>query len=196
MAKRGENIYQRKDGRWEARVIRGYDDNGKAVYAYFYGHSYREAKAKSKNLSLNVYYEPKSESRAIGDTLYFEIVLDSWLGNSKVKLKDSTYVKYHNIINNHIKPSLGKHPLTGITSTIINEFASEKLKSGRHGSSGGLSEKTVKDIISVIKSVLRYAKAESLMPDTNLNINLPREKKRICAYFQKMNKLFLKDTSV
>lgn len=40
MAKRGENIYKRKDGRWEARAIKGYNEQGKAVYAYFYGQSY------------------------------------------------------------------------------------------------------------------------------------------------------------
>ena len=27
MSKKGENIYKRKDGRWEARVVIGYDEN-------------------------------------------------------------------------------------------------------------------------------------------------------------------------
>ena len=34
MARKGENITKRKDGRWEARVIKGYDLNGKAKYQY------------------------------------------------------------------------------------------------------------------------------------------------------------------
>ena len=46
MAKRGENIYKRKDGRWEARVLRGYSESGKALYSYFYGRTYKEAKDK------------------------------------------------------------------------------------------------------------------------------------------------------
>ena len=45
MSKRGENITKRKDGRWEARYIKGYE-NGKAVYGYLYGKSYAEAKNK------------------------------------------------------------------------------------------------------------------------------------------------------
>ena len=36
MARTGENIYKRKDGRWEARYIDSYDGNGKAKYKYLY----------------------------------------------------------------------------------------------------------------------------------------------------------------
>ena len=32
MAKCGENIYKRKDGRWEGRFIRGRKENGHAIY--------------------------------------------------------------------------------------------------------------------------------------------------------------------
>lgn len=31
MPKRGENIWKRKDGRWEARYIKGRDPKGKAL---------------------------------------------------------------------------------------------------------------------------------------------------------------------
>lgn len=46
MARKGENIYKRKDGRWEARYIASYDGNGKAKYKYLYAKTYAEAKAK------------------------------------------------------------------------------------------------------------------------------------------------------
>lgn len=36
MPRTGENIYKRKDGRWEARIIVEYDPNGKAKYKYLY----------------------------------------------------------------------------------------------------------------------------------------------------------------
>ena len=32
MPRRGENIYKRKDGRWEGRYIKQYDIKGKAQY--------------------------------------------------------------------------------------------------------------------------------------------------------------------
>lgn len=46
MPRRGENIFKRKDGRWEARYIKGYDLFGKAKYGYCYGKTYTEAREK------------------------------------------------------------------------------------------------------------------------------------------------------
>ena len=45
MARKGENIFKRKDGRWEGRYIKGYE-NGRAIYGYVFGRSYSEAKRK------------------------------------------------------------------------------------------------------------------------------------------------------
>lgn len=42
MPKKGENIYKRKDGRWEGRYIKGYHADGKAKYAYVYGKTYSD----------------------------------------------------------------------------------------------------------------------------------------------------------
>lgn len=46
MPRKGENIYKRKDGRWEGRYIRSYDAAGKAQYAYVYGKTYGEVKQR------------------------------------------------------------------------------------------------------------------------------------------------------
>ena len=34
--KKGENIFKRKDGRWEARYIKGYELSGKIKYGFCY----------------------------------------------------------------------------------------------------------------------------------------------------------------
>lgn len=56
MARRGENIYKRKDGRWEGRFIKSHDVNGKARYGYVYGKTYSDVKLllreKHSKLSL------------------------------------------------------------------------------------------------------------------------------------------------
>lgn len=44
MARRGENIYKRKDGRYKGRYIKHYDISGKAVYGYVYSRNYPEIK--------------------------------------------------------------------------------------------------------------------------------------------------------
>lgn len=44
MARHGENIRKRKDGRWEARVICGHQANGRTKYKYLYGRTYDEVR--------------------------------------------------------------------------------------------------------------------------------------------------------
>ncbi|MDE6745003.1 MAG: hypothetical protein K2J72_00040, partial [Oscillospiraceae bacterium] len=44
MARRGENIYKRKDGRWEGRYKNGFKPDGKTRYSSVYGKSYSEVR--------------------------------------------------------------------------------------------------------------------------------------------------------
>lgn len=44
--KKGENIFKRKDGLWEARYIKGYELSSKIKYGFCYGKTYKEAKEK------------------------------------------------------------------------------------------------------------------------------------------------------
>jgi len=173
MAKRGENIYKRKDGRWEARAIKGYNEHGRAVYAYFYGRTYREAKDKMFTVLSYVDGSSALVPQKTESTLCFGALLDRWLDISKLRLKESSYVKYRNLIGKHIKPVLGDYTLSSINNSAVNKFIADKLKGN---GTKGLSPKTVKDIVSVIKSALRFGKDESLINDFNINVVLPKEK--------------------
>jgi integrase len=106
----------------------------------------------------------------------FGNVLDAWLENSRNRWKASSYVKYYNHIQNHIKPALGDCPLSNISSDKLNDFAVKMLKTGKRNANGGLSIKTVRDIMVVIKSALKYASNEDLQIDVNFRLNLPRER--------------------
>lgn len=46
MARKGENIYKRKDGRWEGRYIKGRDIFDKAIYGYVYAKCYKDVRHK------------------------------------------------------------------------------------------------------------------------------------------------------
>lgn len=54
---KGENIFKRKDGRWEARYIRGYELSGKIKYGFCYGKTYKEAKEKVTKFKAAIYGE-------------------------------------------------------------------------------------------------------------------------------------------
>lgn len=153
MPKKGENIYKRKDGRWEGRFIRSHDKHGKAAYGYIYGKTYSEVKQKLPMMKVQPPQCVEKQSEAIS----YNQLLDEWLCSSKLNVKESTYVRYVHLIQTHIKPHLGAWTLSQLTTRIVESFIATQLKSGRLDGKGGLSPKTVTDILTVIKSTVAYA---------------------------------------
>lgn len=89
MPRKGENIYKRKDGRWDGRYIKGHDANGKAVYGYVYERSYFKVKHKLRDaISSNLDDANSSASFS------FNALFDRWLNSKKEAVRESTYRKY------------------------------------------------------------------------------------------------------
>lgn len=154
MSKKGENIYKRKDGRWEGRYIRSHSDNGKAMYGYVYGKTYREAKCKL--LESKIALEKQCNS-CIPSAIVYSELLDDWLQFSKLNIKESTYSRYKHLINTHIKPQLGEQQISHLTTNCIEDHIMQLLHNGRLDDTGGLSAKTVTDILTIIKSTIEYS---------------------------------------
>lgn len=157
MSRTGENIYKRKDGRWEGRYILFYDGNGKAKYKSVYAHSYFAL--RNKLLIAKSQNSVTSPEKSILGRENYELWLNKWLNAKRVLVKDSTYIRYRNHINNHIVPELGRFPINKISTCLIEEFISKKLEHGRIDASGGLSQKTVSDILGVMKDSFKYARS-------------------------------------
>lgn len=141
MPRRGENIYKRKDGRWEGRMIAGRKPDGTARYRSVYGRSYSELKIKLQSAKSTI---PKA--KANGST--FGYYTQQWLQTVKLKCKQSTYNKYHNICKNHIVPIWGEFKVQELSSDDISGFLSSKTE---------LAPKTLNDILCVIKMIYSYA---------------------------------------
>ena len=103
MPRKGENIYKRKDGRWEGRYIRSYDSEHKAKYAYVYGKTYSEVKRKLTEQRGNVQKVQPTKNKS---STYGEL-LDCWLHSMQLNTKESTQARYTHLIKTHIKPHLG-----------------------------------------------------------------------------------------
>lgn len=157
MARTGENIYKRKDGRWEARYIDSYDGNGKAKYKYLYAPTYTEV--KSKLLKAQNYTDLTSDLEKSKDKEKYEYWLDAWLHAKRLGVKESTYIRYRNTIENHIKPDLGKYPINKISTSLMEQFVSRKLQNGRIDGNGGLSPKSMSDIMVIVKESFKYAQS-------------------------------------
>ncbi len=172
MSKRGENITKRKDGRWEARYIKRHE-NGRAVYGYVYGKTYSEAKRKKADAMR----QPSSKNPNISSNQFNEVI-DAFLVQKQYNVKPTTFSHYNNLINTHIKPFFGYRKTTDISVQLIELFASEKLKSGNMKSTEGLSPKTVKDILSLLKSIIKYGVKNRLIPDSLMAFSTPRVLKK------------------
>lgn len=154
MARKGENIYKRKDGRWEGRYIKSRSSTGKANYGYVYAKSYREVKAKlisqSSCMSNSVTVSPEISSDQ------FEQVAMEWFQAICPQVKESTSNKYWNLLNSYILPVFGSKQLRDITHEFIETQCNFFLASGGL-KKNGLSSKTVSDILSLIRNILQFA---------------------------------------
>ncbi len=173
MSRKGENIYKRKDGRWEARYIKHYDVCGKAKYGYLYARTYTEVKAKLSETKAEIRCGRCHHSQT---NVTYDKVLSAWLQSTKINVKDSTYMRYKHLIETHIAPSLGKCKLIHINSQMIESYVASKLENGRTDGAGGLSPKTVTDIITIIKSSMNYAECHGY--DVSCNLRRLSVKKR------------------
>ena len=191
MARTGENIYKRKDGRWEARYIQSYNSEGKPKYRSVYGKSHKEAKLKR----LQLIHEAMS---GIGDqpatvTIFSDLV-KSWLNNTKLRVKESTYARYYCQVQKHILPYLGKYQTWKITTEQIEQLVGQLLKSKKEGGSG-LSPKTVEDILIVIKNIFKFAKCYTHLD--LYRIKIKKEEKRPLTLTlrdqSKLNQYLIKD---
>lgn len=154
MPRKGENIYKRKDGRWEGRYIKSRTDTGKIVYGYVYAKTYREVKLKLQGNILKHNLQAVVSANSKSDL--FLVVAYDWFETVKLQTKESTRNKYHNILTNYILPTYKDKTLNDITYDFIESHCNFLLSSG--GKKGcGLSPKTVTDVLSVIRSILKFA---------------------------------------
>lgn len=155
MPRKGENIYKRKDGRWEGRFIKARDEHNQIVYGYIYGKSYREVKerllvVKAKHLETSLITSPKSDES-----------LEYWIREcmtTKIKkeVKPSTYTNYFRLLRNHVFPLLGSIQIGKLTKDNIQmliEILTMK----------GLAVGTIHLIYTVLNSNLKIAVEEGCL---------------------------------
>lgn len=146
MPKRGNNIYKRKDGRWEARYVKGVSADGKKLYGSVYGKTYTEAKDKQA-LFMQDYLSTHKLT-----TMSLSGIMHEWLNHIENTVKKSTYQKYRSIVKNHIDTHIiGTVQLRYLSAKSYSDYTKSKLDAGT------FSPKTVNDILIVIGLALSYA---------------------------------------
>ncbi len=129
-----------------------------------------------------------TEQTTAADLLLDPVFSDAaaeWKRHTKQLVKASTMVKYSNILNRYLLPSWGEVPLSQITGGRVRAFADVLLES--EGDGRRLSAKTVQDIMSVLKNILKGKIAEPLdihirQKSRPIRVFSVQEQKELCRY--------------
>ncbi|MBP1047861.1 site-specific integrase [Enterococcus sp. BWM-S5] len=156
MARKGENIYKRKDGRYEGRYIKNRTENGKIVFGYVYGKKYNTVKNKLTILKSQYNQPDKSQ-------LIFQGSLADWLNRwleytVRRNVKVTTYAAYFGRVQRHIIPFLGSKKMALLKHTDITDFVYFLQNQA-------LSPTTIKGIITVLKHALNQACKERYLTE-------------------------------
>lgn len=190
MPRKGENIYKRKDGRWEGRYKKGRSDAGKTSYGYVYAKTYREVRAKLRQAQ---FLWQQCQPQRTKETVLFSRIAEEWFASIQQQLKVSTQNKYHNLLHYYILPTYGPLSLEQITNALMEQHCKQLLSSG--GKRGaGLSPKTVSDTVSLVRIILKFARKQGfhlLCDGSDIHIKQrlkpmrvlsQQEQERLCRY--------------
>lgn len=165
MARTGENIYKRKDGRYEARYIAGREENGKAKYKAVYGKSKAEVRDKVEAAKKELYGEQSS----VND-MTFKQMAEKYLEDARGKVASTTYDRYLDALERDVYPEYGDTPMTDVTEAEVNRFlkvaTDAAAKRGRSLTNSGLMVVKV-----VMINVINYANAIMGMEKTEISLD-------------------------
>lgn len=154
MARRGENIYKRRDGRYEGRYVIGKKPDGSTRFGYIYGYQYTEVK---KALLLKKAELAAVQTACTSCRYTVREWLAIWMENELLgSVKPSSYQTYVNQMNRHILPALGDLKLCSVTPGVVHDFVSRMQSSELAGS-------TVKGVFRLLSAAMRYAFEEGLI---------------------------------
>lgn len=111
------------------------------------------------------------------ETILFKDWAKEWLEYERNFLKESSYGNYSTIVYNHLIPYLGEYKISDIDQIEIQKLIIFLSKDGRKDKKGGLSEKTIRDIITVLKNCLKNADYNNLIIYKPEKLNFPKNRK-------------------
>lgn len=166
--RKGENIYLRKDGRWEGRYPKGRKLNGRIKYGYIYGKSYTEV--KQKLYPMKIYYHSLQQVHGVSAET-FEDWTTEWLADVQNDVKPSTFASYYYKVTKYILPFIKDIPL--------NELSIENGKHLLNELQKKLTRSTIQVIFRILNKCLNHAKKSGrIMSNPLSDLRLPKSKSK------------------
>ena len=175
MARRGENIHKRKDGRWEGRYIKARTQEGKIQWGYVYGTVYAEVK--------HVLVQKKAEAGFYNlkrTDLTFEVLAEVWLHSLRNSIKESTYAHYSYTLHKYLLPVLSKVPVASLDESFL-EQAMQQIISPADATHKPLGNSSARECLSMLRRICKYAAHLRLIRPMELEVTLPKAIDQISA---------------
>lgn len=161
-------VRKREDGRWEGRVVVGYDEKGLPKTKNVLAKTKSECSAKLNALKASLQGPSEPKQRKPNADMTFGAWLDRWYQREcKPQIRPKTQADYENRIYQHIIPELGSIPLAKLTAADFQQFYNRLKEGGRflrvdqYGP--GLSDRMVKSCHVTCRMALDQAVAQGLI---------------------------------
>ena len=168
MARRGENIHKRKDGRWEGRYIKARTQEGKIQWGYVYGTVYAEVKRVliQKKAEAGFYNLKRTD-------LTFEVLAEVWLHSLRNSIKESTYAHYSYTLHKYLLPVLSKVPVASLDESFL-EQSMQQIISPADATHKPLGNSSARECLSMLRRICKYAAHLRLIRPMELEVALPK----------------------
>lgn len=100
----------------------------------------------------------------------FKTLVNIWLTQKKPMITPSTHAGFTLIAENHLIPYFGKRKIGNITEADIQSYISYLYDDGRLDNTGGLTVKTIRDVILVLRLSMTFAYKERAIPLLNWDL--------------------------
>lgn len=161
------SVFKRSDGRWIAQITL---ENGRQKQ--YYAKSEKDA-----NLKLRKALDELERGSLITEKdQTLKEYLKHWLENIKrPSLKIGSYLRYRDLLNQHILPVLGHLPLRKLKPEHLEVFYARLQANGRADEQGGLSPKTVRLVHGILYQSLEAAvRRRRIAYNVCRDVTLPR----------------------
>lgn len=92
-----------------------------------------------------------------------------WKEEKRQFVKKSTFAAYSLIVETHLQPAFGN--LTAVTEKDVQDFVLHKLN-------GGLSQKTIKDMLIVLRMILKFGAKKNYCVYAPIDVIFPTDRER------------------
>ena len=177
MARRGENIHKRKDGRWEGRYIKARTSEGKIQWGYVYGTAYAEVKQVliQKKAEAGFYNLKRTD-------ITFSEISEQWLYSVRQGVKESTFSHYQYTLRHYLQSVFGDFKVSTLSEKVLEQGLLAVITPA-NGKQKPLGATMAQECLSMLRRICKYAAHFHLIRPLEITGKLPQKSPKVLLPF-------------